>query len=109
DDHDAVGRQRARACHDMGKHGQAAYRVQDFGQLGTHARAHAGGEDDDIQHMGKTPDAIRIGVWWIALSICSRACVPAILWPLWQRERWAAFPSGWRRIAWWPLRRPRPD
>jgi hypothetical protein len=49
DDDCAIRRQRGRAREHVTQHGLAAYRVQDLGQSGVHARSLARGKDDDVE------------------------------------------------------------
>ncbi|MCY1181137.1 hypothetical protein D9M73_216260 [compost metagenome] len=48
----ALGLEFAGSVDDVAKHGLAGHRMQDLGQGRTHARALAGGEDDDIEGHG---------------------------------------------------------
>ena len=47
DDDDALGRDAERGVDDVREHGPAAHLVQDLGDVGLHARAEAGRQDDD--------------------------------------------------------------
>ncbi len=49
---DGRGLQRAGGIDHMGQHRAAGNRLQHLGQVGLHALASAGGEDDDVQSLG---------------------------------------------------------